>query len=91
MISTRILILLCWLLCLLLKQTCRFSVQGQALEAGPRETPKALVNPGFEDGEVKQAPTGWPMEPHESTFQVVSLNILVKRRMFCENIAAPSS
>jgi len=64
MISVRILIALCSLFCLLLQTVYRSSAQGQAPEPGPRETPKALVNPGFEEGEVGQAPAGWTVSPH---------------------------
>jgi C-terminal processing protease CtpA/Prc len=68
MSSTRILILLYWSFCFLVYPTdlptyCanRSSVQERAVETNPPKTP--LVNPGFEDGEVGQMPSGWSVQP----------------------------
>lgn len=63
MISIRILIALCSLFCLLLQTFYQSSAQERTPETGPRETPKVLVNPGFENGEVGQPPAGWTAEP----------------------------
>src|SRR5262245_17482095 len=64
MISARILIALFSLFCLLIYPIYRSSAQEQAPGSGPREAPKALVNPGFEEGEVGQAPAGWTSPPN---------------------------
>ncbi len=64
MISARILIALCSLFCLLPLTIYKSSAQGQAPDASLRETPKAVVNPGFEEGDIGQPPAGWTVPPN---------------------------